>query len=496
MLLLKLDRQGPEPLFRQLIARVVQLADEGSLRPGDRLPPSRRLAEDLGVHRSTVVRAYRELRALGYLEARPGGYSTVRRRARPPATHGVEHEGAESALDLQALLTPGARGAMRDLPFSVGPRDDPPAIIDLSRITADPRLAPVDDLRHHLQRAMGREGGALLEYGSGLGHPPLRDFLATRMRAHGIAVGPDDVLVTHGAQQGLDLVLRMLVRPGHAVVVERPSYAKAHALLRLHGARAVEVAMGPEGMDLDALEGVLAKERPALVYTMPTFHNPTGITTSQAHRERLLGLCEVAGVPIVEDGFEDEMKYLGQAAMPIKSMDSRGVVIYLGTFSKVVFPGLRLGWLAPPPGFVAPLASLHRATSLAGTTLVQAAMARFCASGDFEAHLRRIHRVYRRRMRALLRGLHEHLPDAVDWHRPRGGFATLLRVRGCAVDEPSLVERLLAVGVRVEPGASYVSVPQADPHLRVSTAVEPEDRIAEACLRLGTVIRDVTSPGR
>ncbi len=488
MLLLKLDRRGPDPLFRQLIARVVHLVDEGSLRPGDRLPPTRKLAEDLGVHRSTVVRAYRELRALGYLEARPGGYSTVRRRARPPATHGGVEVPVGGSLDVQALLTPGARGAVRDLPHSVGSPGDPPGVIDLSRITADSRLAPVDDFRHHLQRALQREGGALLEYGSGLGHPGLREFLATRMRAHGIAVGAEQVLVTHGAQQGLDLVMRMLVQPGDAVVVERPSYAKAHALLRLHGARAVEVPMAPDGLDLGVLGRVLEREAPRLVYTMPTFHNPTGITSSQAHRERLLALCEAAGVPIVEDGFEDEMKYLGQAALPVKSMDSRGVVLYLGTFSKVVFPGLRLGWLAVPPAFVAPLASLHRATSLAGTTLVQAAMARFCASGDFEAHLRRIHRVYRRRMRALVRGLDEHLPPSVDWQRPRGGFATLLWVRGCTVEERTLVARLFEAGVRVEPGGSYFSERPPDPCLRVSTAVEDEERIGEACRVLGEVI--------
>lgn len=493
MLLVKLDRAASAPLFRQLIDRVVRLVDEGSLKPGDRLPPSRRLAEDLGVHRSTVVRAYRELRALGYLEARPGGYSTVRRRARLPATQVTAAEARDGTLDPAALLTPRALGALRDLPHSVGLQDDLPGIIDLSRITADPRLAPVEELRHHLQRAMRREGRALLEYGSGLGHPQLRAFLATRMRAHGIAVGAEQVLVTHGAQQGLDLVLRMLVEPGDRVVVERPSYAKAHALLRLHGAVPVEVPMEPDGADLEALARVLEEARPKLVYTMPTFHNPTGITTSQVHRERLLALCEAAGVPILEDGFEDEMKYLGRAALPVKSMDARGVVIYLGTFSKVVFPGLRLGWLAPPPAFVAPLASLHRATSLAGTTLVQAAMARFCAHGDFEAHLRRIHRVYRRRMRALVRGLDNHLPSAVAWQRPRGGFATLLRVRGCRVAEVELVDRLLAAGVRVEPGASYFSAAPADPCLRVSTAVEDEARIEEACRVMGEVLAAVVS---
>jgi len=486
MLLANLDREGSQPLFQQLIRRISGLIDEGGLRPGDRLPATRRLAQDLGVHRSTVVRAYRELRALGYLDSRSGAYSTVRQRARPPATQ-CKQEGA-AALDFGALATVAARSAQRDLSRDLVRPADAPQVIDLSRLTADPALAPADELRHCLQRVLIRSKGQLLEYGSGLGHPALRDFLATRMRAHGIAAGAEQVLVTQGAQQGLDLVLRLLAKPGDAVAVEAPSYAKAHALLRVHGARAREIPMRADGMDLDALEALLASERPKLVYTMPTFHNPTGITTSQQHRERLLACCEDHGVPLVEDGFEEELKYFGQAVLPIKSMDSRGIVLYLGTFSKVVFPGLRLGWLAAPPSAVIPLASLHRATCLSGISLIQAAVARFCQGGAFEAYLRRIHRVYRRRMRALQQGLADHLPPGVRRTQPQGGFTAWLQLPDCALGEEALMARLLRAGVRLTPGSDFYDQPPAGMQLRISTAVESEARIAEGCARLGRVL--------
>lgn len=488
MLLLPLDRDGPEPLFQQLVARVIELVDEGTLCPGDTLPPSRKLAEDLGLHRSTVVRAYRELRALGYLDSRPGSYSTVRRRARLVSEARTAPVQSSELLDFGALLTPAARSAMADLSEDVGPRPVAGNPVDFSRLTADPALAPVDDLRRHLRRVLVRDRGAALEYGSGLGHPELRSFLASRMRAHGVAVSADQLVVTQGAQQGLDLALRLLVRPGDGVVVEAPSYAKAHALLRVHGAVAREVPMLTDGMDLDRLAELLEGERPRLVYTMPTFHNPTGITTSQAHRERLLALCEAHGVPVLEDGFEEELKYFGEAPLPLKSMDARGAVIYLGTFSKVVFPGLRLGWLAAPPSAVPPLVALHRACNLSGITLVQAAVARFCHSGGFEAYLRRVHRAYRRRMRALVRGLATHLPSEVQWTRPKGGFTSWLRVEGCTVDEATLVARLLEAGVRVTPGGPFFERPPHTPHLRLSTAVEDEARIALGCERLGVVL--------
>lgn len=487
MLLLNLDPLADEPLYRQLIAGVGDLVDDGTLSPGDRLPASRRLAQDLGVHRSTVVRAYAELRALGYLDSRSGAYSTVRRRARPPATRDRGEPG--SSLDFEGLATGRARAA-RD---AVQRQSSLPAAeaIDLSRLTADPELAPIDELRRCFDQVIKRGRGGELDYRPGLGHPDLRDFLANRMRAHGIAARADQVLVTQGAQQGLDLVLRLLVEPGAPVVVETPGYGKAQALFELHGADLRRIPMRADGMDLDALEALLRRERPRLVYTVPTFHNPTGVTTTQPHRERLLGLCERHGVPLVEDGFEEELKYLGQAVLPIKSMDSHGLVLYLGTFSKVAFPGLRLGWLAAPKAAIPLLTALHRATCLSGVGLVQAAVARFCRSGEFEAYLRRIHRVYRRRMAALMQGLAENLPDGVTWTRPHGGYTCWITVPDCPVDDGELARRLLAAGVRVTPGHPFFSGPPDRVHLRVSSAVEGSDRILEGCRRLGAALAEV-----
>ena len=487
--MMKLEPGRPEPLYQQLIDRITALTDEGSLTAGERLPPSRKLAEDLGVHRSTVVRAYAELRALGYLDSRPGSYSTVRKRARPPASRSEPpgRDVTDAHLDFAGLATPGALATRHSLSAQERPRTAPDGVVDLSRLTADPTLAPHQELRRCFGRVLSR-GGDGLDYQPGPGDPNLRGFLATRMRAHGVAVAADEILVTQGAQQALDLVLRLLVQPGEPVAVEAPGYGKANALFQLHRAAIREVPMLADGIDLNALESLLTRERPRLVYTVPTVHNPTGVTTSQGHRERLLALCERHGVPLVEDGFEEELKYLGQAVLPIKSMDRVGVVLYLGTFSKVAFPGLRLGWIAAPPGATRLLTALHRATCLSGVPLVQAAVARFCRSGGFEAYLKRIHGIYRRRMRALMQGLARQLPPGVTWTRPRGGYTSWLTLEGCPVSEDELVTRLLEAGVRVTPGRSFFVDPGEGVHLRVSTAVEGEQRIEEGCRLLGAVL--------
>lgn len=258
--------------------------------------------------------------------------------------------------------------------------------------------------------------------------------------------------------------------------------------------------MRDDGLDLDRLERLLAGRRrgggsaarPRLLYTMPGFQNPTGITTSQAHRERLLALCEEHRLPVVEDGFEEEMKYQGKAVLPIKSLDARGTVLYIGTFSKVVFPGLRLGWVAAPPAAAARLVDILHATSLATPTLAQAAVSRFVAGGGYEAYLRRAHRTYRRRLRALLDGLERHLPPGCEWTRPEGGYTLWLRLPTAGGDETTQLARIARAGVRVAPGSRFCLRAPARPSVRLSIACVEEGLIDEGCRRLGLALR----PGR
>jgi GntR family transcriptional regulator/MocR family aminotransferase len=489
MLLLTIDRASSVPIYRQIVDRVVHLVDGGTLAPGARLPPSRVLARATGIHRSSVTRAYEELWALGYLEARPGSYSTVRRRARSltAAARGP------SMLDWTTRIVPAVRGA-RAASAALG-RDrlgrSDSRVIDLSRLTADAQLTPGDAVRRCFRAVLREECVQSLQYGDPAGYRPLRETLALRMRTHGVEVSADEVIVTGGAQQALDLLLRALARPGDRIAIESPTYSVAVPLFRFHGLEIQEIPMRAEGMDLDALERALAgPRRPALLYTIPNFHNPTGITSGQAHRERLLALCEKHRLPVVEDGFEEEMKYFGKAVLPIKSMDRRGVVAYLGTLSKVAFPGLRIGWIAAPLPLVEAVQSIQRICSLSGNQLAQAAVHRFLAGGAYEAHLRRVHRTCRRRMEALIDGLRRHLPErGVAWTEPQGGYTSMLRVDGSRLDEQELHDRLLAAGVKLSSGRNYHARPPRHPSFRISIACSTPEEIAEGCKRIGRVLR-------
>ena len=487
-LLLTVDPGAPVPLWQQIVSRVKALVEEGALVGGDRLPPTRVLAGQLGVNRSTVCRAYEELWALGLLQSRQGSYSTIRGRTRGVVDS--SRPAGRAAPSWDRLSSPASRGAYRAalaLPRLATPG---PGAIDFARLSADPDLCPLAEVRRAVRQVLVEDGKRVLDYADPAGFRPLRETLARRMRAHGIRVTADEILLTNGAQQALDLSLRLLGRPGAHAAIEVPTYGLLLPLLRLAGTRPLEIPMTDAGMDLDVLERRLKRRRPALLYTVPNFQNPTGITTGQAHRERLLSLCEAHGVPVVEDGFEEDMKYFGRAVLPIKSMDASGLVVYVGTFSKVVFPGLRVGWIAADRECVRRLALLARAGSLSGNTLAQAAVDRFCAGGRYDAYLRRLHAEYRRRMTALLKGLAAHVPEgAAEWTRPAGGCTSWLTVKGAGPrQEAALVQRCRAAGVAVTPGSVFFPSPPRGLHLRLSIARVKAHDIGEGCRRLGRAI--------
>lgn len=485
MLLLDVDHHARTPVFEQIYTGIMRLVDEGTLLPGARLPATRRLATALDVNRTTVFRAYQELWARGYIESRPGSYSLVRR---PGQLHPHAGDRDRSELTWCNLVTERSRHAheaLLALPRRPAPGED---VVDFQSLMADRDLCPADDLRRAVKHVLVTSGKDLLGYGDPQGVPALREVIARRLCTHGIQATPEEVLVTPGSQPALDLVLRTLTRPGDSVVVEAPTYSMAHPLLLLHGLHVIEVPMLADGVDLDALERAVAAHRPKLVYTMPNFQNPTGITTSQSHRERLLAICQEHRVPLVEDGFEEEMKYFGKAVLPIASMDREGLVIYLGTFSKVVFSGLRVGWIMAHADCIQHLLAAYRFSSLSGNTLGQAALARFCTTGQYEAHLRRLHRAYRTRMHAMLRGLATHLPTGVEWTRPAGGYTLWVQLPGLAMSEEELIAHLWRHGLAVAPGNGFFATPRPSPAFRVSIANLSVPRIAEGCRRLGVAL--------
>lgn len=481
MLHLELDRQATTPLLEQVVRQVRDAIDDGTLAPGDRLPSSRRLADRSGLSRNTVVGAYERLLAEGWLEAGVGRGTFVVERP-PEAPFG----GAATATGLpfswqgrlvRSTVSAVARGAIPD------------DIIDLAGAVPGAFSFPAAEFRRALEATLDRHGAEALGYGPPAGWRPLRAFIAERAHRFGLHLDASDVLVVGGSQSGLDLIARLLLHPGDTVITESPTYANALELFRQHGVRVLGAPMDGGGLRPEPLAALLRRERPKLVYLMPSFQNPTGLTLDTARRRAVLAVLRDAQVPVIEDHFDAELRFVGEHEPPLKAFDEAGQVLLLGTFSKILCPGLRLGWIVAPPPVRRRLLELKRVTDLASSLPLQMAVAELGANGDFDRHLDRVRAAHAVHLEATFEAFDRHLPPAVRWTRPMGGMNIWLTLPS-GLSAMDVYEAGLSAGVAVAPGRWFEPDPHAagGEHLRLSFVGEPVPRLVEGIRRLADVL--------
>lgn len=482
---IRIDRASPVPIYLQICAGIRELILGGKLPGGFRLPPERALAQALGVNRTTVLNAYRELKASGLVGAHVGrGTEVTPRRAEQAAAP------EPSALPWRQLAREGAvrepDPLVRDLLALTERRD----IISLSVGLPAPELLPLEDLAE-IQADLFKEKGAdLLLHSPTEGVTAFREAICRHMVPRGIRAAAEEVLVTSGSQQGLDLIMRTFLDPGDLVVVEEPSYFGALETFRAAQVRFLGVPTDGEGMRTEALEAVLARQRPKLIYTLPTFQNPSGCVLSLRRRRHLLDLAYRYQVPVVEDDPYSDLRYDGEPLPSLRAMDPHGHVIHLSSFSKVLFPGLRLGWLCAPRPAVRQLALVKQTVDLHSNTLGQWILERFLSRGLLARHLERVRGAYAQRRDAMLEALGAHAPAGFTWSRPEGGFYVWCRFSG-ALSQARLMERAAQEGVAYLPGeASFVEEPGAHA-LRLNFSYASPEQIREGVSRLMRALRAV-----
>lgn len=377
-----------------------------------------------------------------------------------------------------------------DYPFSdVGKDFDG---IDLGRLQPDPRIFPVKEYKRSLGKVISENAEVILNYGSCAGYPPLREYIAHRMRLHGISAKSEEVLITNGAQNAIDLLMKLMAQPGSRVFVESPTYGMIIPTLTYYNCEIVPIPMKKNGVDLAAIEKEFKNGLPIFFYTMPNFHNPTGITTNQEHREKLLGLFEKYNIPIIEDAFEEEMKYFGKVPLPVKSMDINKIVIYVGSFSKILFPGIRLGWIAADKECISRLATLKRFSDITTTLPEQAALADFCNQGYYELHINKIHKTYRKRMIFALQTLKKTIRKKnVTWLEPDGGFTIWMTMKNVKQSYDELNQIFLSHKIRVALGKDFYPIDDAQKHFRLTIASLDENEITEGINRLKSAIDQI-----
>jgi DNA-binding transcriptional MocR family regulator len=462
-----LEEDTSRPIYRQLYEHIKGCIELGTLHPGERLPATRELAGQLGLNRATISSAYDLLETAGLISGHVGRGSFV--TAAQPRTPGVDWAG---------LLPPGAQRT-----------PVPDASISFSTSRPSEFLFPLEAFRTTCAEVIqSPEAQNILQLGSPAGYAPLRRYLMERGREEGIVRAGDDILITSGCQQGFDLLQRVTVAHGETVLLEDPVYPGLAAVFRRAGANIVGIPAGMDGLDVQHAERVLAREPARMLVVTPSFQNPTGTTLPLEERRRLLQAARRAGAILVENDIYGDLVYTGSREPTIRQLDEAGDTVLLRSFSKLAFPGLRVGWLVGPARLIARLAEAKQVSDLHTDHLAQAVLLRFTESGRLDAHRQQMLEAGRERLHAALEACENHLPAGSRFTRPRGGMNLWVSLPA-PLDTAELLPKAVRDGVSYMPG-KYFAVSRTEPGaLRLSFAQLPPDRITAGIATLGRLFR-------
>jgi GntR family transcriptional regulator / MocR family aminotransferase len=482
-----IDRQSTLPLYQQIENYFRQGILSGGLAPDPRLPASRQLARDLGVNRITVENAYSELEADGLVFSRVGsGTYVLPPNPLPP----VSRSSAADSWPLwqQSLQAgnPGINlGTAGEMLRSTG-HSDP---ISFASGDSDSRQFPAEEFRKTIQKIMRRDGIAALDYGEASGYAPLREGIAHILASQGVQARAENILITAGSQQAITLVSQTLLKPGDIILMESPTYSIAIELFRILGFRIVGVPVDGQGMQVEKLEKLLQQHHPKLIYTIPNFHNPTGTCLNSVRRRQLIGLADLYNIPILEDDFVGDLRYDGRAQPSLKALDPGGQVIYISTFSKMLMPGLRVGFLVADGPIYSSLLSFKRHSDLATSTLIQRALEAYVTVGRYQAYLRRSCQVFRKRRDAMLLAIERFLPAGVSFDPPQGGLFLWLRLPD-NISAEELLPLACEEGMAFAPGNDFFPAGSAGQDwMRLNFVAQPVEAIEEGIKRLGKAIK-------
>ena len=482
-----LERAGATSLTQQLVDRFAAAVESGTLEPGEKLPPTRELAELVGVNHLTAARVYRRLAELGYVTASVGRGTFVRTLA--PAGS------AELGDDWQLYALPEhdlsySEEVLADV-MSSGGQDD---LLSLAIGWPSPTLFPTTELARITAEVFEEEGGGALAYLPAEGLYGLREQLAARGRVDGFAQDPDEIIVTSGAKQGISLTARAILEPGDVAIVESPTFAGLLDSLRQTGARVIGVPVDENGFDVGQLERLLARHEVKLVALQTACQNPTGRDLSDERRSRLAELAIERNFFVLEDRVYADTSFGHEPTRPLREL-APAHVIYVNSLSKVVGGGLRAGWVAARGPVRERIAMLKLEADFFTAALIQHIAARWLATGAYDRHVEHTQPYYRERRDALMAALERHMPGEYQADRPEGGhhvWVTLTR----PLDERALYREAARHGVAFTPGDAITAERRTQTSFRLSYSLLDPDELDEAVKRLARAIREVRRRSR
>ncbi len=494
---LHLDRSLKTPLYLQIRSQIRQLILSNALPPGFRLPPERKLAVSLGVNRTTIVNAYHELEADGLIQSHVGKGTIVNSHSEHDSispliidsNSGLQHSPVQP-MSWQNFYTRQSERmynpVLASILTEIGEEDQ----ISFALGSPAGEYYPLEEFSRIGHKVMSSGNWLAFEYGPTIGHYPLRQYLAEWLSQRGIQTQAEKVMILSGSQQGLDLLAKIFLEPGDYIVMEEPSFLGAIGVFKAAGARILTVPTDQEGIRTDLMEQILSRHRPKFIYTIPTFQNPSGYKMSLPRRQELLKLAYQYHIPIVEDDPYSELYYEGELSPSLRSLDKHGHVIYLGTFSKILLPGLRLGWCVAPPSVLEHLSLAKQHVDLHTSTTTQWMMTEFCCQGLLNPHLQKVRNHYRIKRDTMVSALTKFAPPGLTWSVPEGGYYLWCELPP-GMKASALLTKAAVKKVTFVPGNAFYANSGGTDRIRLCFTRHPEATILEGIRRLCEAITEM-----
>ncbi|MDP4088553.1 MAG: PLP-dependent aminotransferase family protein [Bacillota bacterium] len=436
---IELQDQG-EPYYLQIYNRVKEMILTGMLPSGSKLPSSRELAAILKVSRVTVINAFQKLEEKNYIYTINGkGTFVSETSVTTKCDWKVDWSGKVSQYALEAESLDIMK---HELLYRKG-------MISFKSIAPDEKLFDMDEVKRSFQYLISVEGEKILNYGYARGYRPLIQWIMEYMHRKGVDTSNKSVLITNGFTEGFDLILSSLMEKGDTILCENPTHNTAIKLMKLHGLKILGIRMTESGMDLKELDSALKINKAKAAYIVPSYHNPTGIVMSFEKRKEIYEIFKYYGIPVIEDGFNEELQHLGSHIAPVAAVGGAdNSIVYIGSFSKILFPGMRIGWIFADNRLIDLLESVKRSRNIHTSFLDQGILYQYLKSGSFEKYIKRVRTIYKEKYELTKSLVKTYIPN--EWVYGDGGLYLFIRLKG--ICSRKLLEKCSLRGVIFTPG--------------------------------------------
>lgn len=467
---ISIDKEIHTPLYIQLFEQFKYYILNEIIKEDTKLPSIRKLATYLNINSSTVVNAYKllEENRLAYKKVGSGTFVMYQKGS------------IEAEIIMPAKIDEDIIDVNRDS-----------KIIDFSSATPETGLFPISDFKKIVNTVLERDGGEAFAFQNSKGYKPLRQSICSYMIKNGVRASSEDINIISGAQQGIDIISKVMLSYGDYVYVESPTYLGAIAVFKSRGARIISIPLLEDGLDINELEENFKKVRPKFIYIMPNFQNPTGYSYSERKKRHLLLLCKKYGVMIVEDDYLSDLSYLSKESLPLKAFDKEDRVIYIKSFSKIFMPGLRLAYLIIPKYLKEKITNMKYMTDISTSGFMQRILDEYFREGFWEKHIDYMKKEYSIRYYEAVRASRKCL-RGVSFKQPNGGLNLWIKLPE-RVNSELLLDRCKKNNVIFTPGTAFVSNSEGRRYIRLSFASVKSEKIMEGISIIGTEIEEIKS---